>query len=99
VKLQAERIYLLHGQGRTRIVWKPRILTPSGPIMAWAILQARLAHEKGLLGNALPGEDVRASRAIHLFQMQTQRMRLTDREAANLYATVSEVMKQERSMF
>jgi hypothetical protein len=63
--------------------------------MAWAILQAQSAHEKGQLGNALPGEDVTASRAVHLFQLQTQRMRLTDREAANLFATVSEAMKEE----
>jgi len=76
------------------MVWKPRILTASGPIMAWAILQAR--SEKRLPGNLLPGEDTIGSRAIHLFQLQTQRMRLTDREAAGLYATVSEVMKQER---
>jgi hypothetical protein len=37
-----------------------------------------------------------ASRAVHLFQLQTQRMRLTDREAAGLYAIVNQVMKQER---
>jgi hypothetical protein len=94
VKLPEERICILYGQGRTQMVWKPRILTPSGPIMVKAILQAR--SEKRLPDSSLPGEDIVGSRAIHLFQLQTQRMRLTDREAAGLYQLVSEVMEQER---
>ena len=96
MKLPEERIYLLYGQGMTRLLWKPRILTSSSRIMAEAIIRAR--SEKVLPGNFLPGEDAIGSRAIHLFQLQTQRMRLTDREAAGLYQLVNQVMEQERSV-
>ena len=96
MKLPQERICTLHGWGRSQVIWRPRIMTSSSRIMAWSIIRARSEDDNGHLGNALPGEDVMASRAVHLFQLQTQRMRLTDREAAGLYAIVNQVMKQER---
>jgi hypothetical protein len=93
----APRVYLLRGQGgRVRILWRPRILTPSGPIMAKAIVQAN--RNKELLTNPYPGEDVVASRSIQLFQLATGGLRLGDKAAADLYQIIRKALKEEGLM-
>jgi hypothetical protein len=96
--MKLEICYILRSQGRVRLLWKPRILTPSGPIMARAITQgSRSVRNKGPVG-PYPGEDAVGSRAILLFQQQTGGLRLTDEAAADLYQLVRGAMEQEGVM-
>jgi len=75
------RVYLLRGQRRVRILLRPRILVPNHRIMAKAIKVSRSANREP----AYPGEDTAASRAILVFQQQTQGLRLSDEAAADLH--------------
>jgi hypothetical protein len=65
--MKLEICFVLRGQNRVRILWKPRVLTSSSKIMAKAITQS--SRER--LQDAYPGEDIVGSRSIQLFHLAT----------------------------
>jgi hypothetical protein len=95
--MKLELSYVLRGQGLTQMVWKPCIMVPSHRIMAKAILQAGREEPRHPVAT-LPGEDAVGSRTILLFHIATGGLRLSDEAAADLYQTVSHVMREEGVM-
>jgi len=95
--MKLEICYILRGSRMTQMVWKPRIMVPNSKIMAKAILQA--SSSVWPMGQKpYPGEDVAASRAILLFQQQTQGLRLSEEQSADLYQLVRRALREEGVM-
>jgi hypothetical protein len=86
--MKVSTLFVLRMGPRITVVWRPRIRIPNSRIMAKAIsTELEAAKRDGRIFNY--------RWAVERFQIQSQKMRLDDAEAAELFEIVSKAMKEE----